>query len=362
MAARKKAAPKKAAAKKKKASTKKKAPKTAKKTAKKKAANKAAKKKPARARKRTGLARRERVLVTGAAGALGQMLVRKLHRSFEVIGVDRRPFPDRPKDVEHHRIDLRRKSALQLLRKKKPDLVIHLGVMHDPRKEASHQALHYNLDVMNQMLRFAEQLEVRKFLFLSTANLYGPSATSSAFLTEESPLLGAGRSPMVRDLISLDMMVQSFFWKRPETETVILRPVHIVGPHVHNAPSNYLRKKSIITLLGFDPMIQIVHELDVVDALIAGLNPGVRGIFNVVGAGQAPLSRLIEARGALQVPLPEPVLSSALERAFKMRLSTFPASELVHLKYSCLVDGSRARDALGFSPRYSLKQTVTDVD
>ena len=42
--------------------------------------------------------------------------------------------------------------------------------------------------------------------------------------------------------------------------------------------------------------------------------------------------------------------------------ASFPASELVHLKYSCLVDGSRAHDALGFTPRYSLKQTVTDVD
>lgn len=318
-----------------------------------------AKKRP---RKKNTKKRRERALVTGAAGALGQMLVRKLHRSYEVIGVDRRPFPDRPKDVQHHRIDLRRKSALQLLKKKKPDFIIHLGVMHDPRKEAGHQAFHYNLDVMNSMLRFAENIGVRKFVFLSTANLYGPSATSSAFLSEEAPLLGAGKSPMVRDLISLDMMVQSFFWKRPDTETVVLRPVHIVGPHVRNAPSNYLRKNTVVTLLGFDPMVQIIHELDVIESIILSLQPGVRGIFNIVGSGQAPLSRLLGALGKKQMPLPEPLLRSAIDRAFKLRLSTFPASELDHLKYSCLVDGSRARQELGFLPSYSVKDTVTDVN
>jgi UDP-glucose 4-epimerase len=356
----------------KKKASKKPAKKASKKPAKKvskKAAKKASKKKPAKkstvstrrtVRKRSG-ERRERALVTGAAGALGQLLVRKLHRSYEVIAVDRRPFPDRPKDVQHHRIDLRRKSALQLLKKKRPNVIIHLGVIHDPRKEIGHHAHHYNLDVMTQMLRFAEQMKVRKFLFLSTANLYGPSATSSGLLTEEAPLLGAGKSPGVRDLISLDMMAQSFFWKRPETETVILRPVHIVGPHLHNAPSNYIRKATVPTIMGFDPMIQVVHELDVIDGLIDSLKPGARGVFNVVGAGQAPLSRLISARRAAQVPVPEPLFKNALARMFRMRLSRFPADELDHLKYSCLVDGTRAREELGFAPRFGLRDTVCDA-
>lgn len=305
--------------------------------------------------------RRQRALVTGAAGALGQLVVRQLHRTHEVISVDRRPFVDRPKDVQHHRIDLRRKSALQLLRQKKPDAIVHLGVMHNPRKEMGHEAFHYNLDVMSQVLRLAEQLEVPKFVFLSTANLYGASATSSGFLSEESPLLGAGKSPGWRDLISLDMMAQSFFWKHPEIETVVLRPVHIVGPHLRNAPTNYLRKKTIPTILGFDPMIQVIHELDVVEAIVAATKPGVRGIFNIVGPGQAPLSRLIRARGAKQLPIPEPLMKAAVDRAFRLRLSSFPATELDFLKYSCLVDGSRAAQQLGFTAKRSLKETVNDV-
>ena len=55
------------------------------------------------------------------------------------------------------------------------------------------------------------------------------------------------------------MLAQSFFWKLPETETVILRPVHILGA-VHNAPSNFLRLNPILTVMGFDPMTQVIQQ------------------------------------------------------------------------------------------------------
>ena len=306
--------------------------------------------------------KRQRVLITGAAGGLGRLLCRRLHRDFDVIAVDRRPFQDRPKDVEHHRIDLRRKSAFNLLKRKRPDAIVHMGIMHNPRQhQDGGAAFSFNLEGTTQLLRLAESVRVEKLVFLSTANLYGPSATSSGFMTEEAPLLAAGRTPEIRDLIALDMMVQSFFWKRPETETVILRPVHIVGPHLRNAPSTYLRKKTIPTLLGFDPMIQLIHESDVVNALRAALMPSVRGVFNVTGQGQAPLSRIIEALNARQLPVPGPLLKQFIERAFAYRLTQFPSSELDHLRYSCLVDGTRALEALDFTPTYSLQETVVDV-
>ena len=80
--------------------------------------------------------RRPRALVTGASGGLGRLVCRRLHRTFDVVAVDKRPFPDRPKDVEHHELDLRRKSALLLLKKRRPDCIVHLGFQHDPRGSA----------------------------------------------------------------------------------------------------------------------------------------------------------------------------------------------------------------------------------
>ena len=68
----------------------------------------------------------------------------------------------------------------------------------------------------------------------------------------------------MRDLVEIDHMASSFFWKAREIDTVILRPVHILGG-VRNAPSNYLRLSVVPTLLGFDPMVQMIHERDVAE-------------------------------------------------------------------------------------------------
>lgn len=304
--------------------------------------------------------RRERALVTSAAGGMGRLVCRRLHRSFDVIAVDRAPFPDRPKDVEHHQVDLRRKAATQLLKRKRADVVVHIGGIHAPPGRAGAQSRHL-VEATVHLLKLVEETKARKLVLLSSALLYGPSATSSGFLSEEAPLLGAGNVPDLSDDISLDMMVQSFFWKSPATETVILRPVHVVGPHLDNLASRYLRARQVPRLLGFDPMMQIVHEDDVVDAVERALAPGVRGVFNVVGQTQAPLSRLLRVRGASTLPLPAPLFRAALQRAFAWRLSNVDAGELAFLQYSYLVDGRRAASELGFQPRKSLRETLEDL-
>ena len=69
-------------------------------------------------------------------GRLGRRLARRLHREHRVIGIDRRPFDGRPKDIEHHQIDIRRKKTRDVFRSTPSRAVVHLGVMHDPRRAA----------------------------------------------------------------------------------------------------------------------------------------------------------------------------------------------------------------------------------
>ncbi len=306
---------------------------------------------------------RPRVLITGAASSLGRVLCRRLHRSYDVLGLDTRPFPERPKDVEHHEVDLRRKAAQTLVKKKKPELVVHLGPLHDERGRSltSGGRGAATLETTATLLKLVEQIGAKKLVVLSSAQLYGPSATSGAFLTEEAPLLGGQRDRRLADAIAVDMMVQSFFWKSPETETVILRPVHVIGPSLKNAASRFLRQKRVPVLLGFDPMIQLVHEDDFVDAVALALAPGRRGVFNITGTTQAPLSRILAVRGTQTVPLPSMLFGPALTRVRALRLTRHDENELVHLKYSCLVDGDRAACDLGFSARRDLKQLLLDL-
>src|SRR5580692_1265282 len=169
-----------------------------------------------------------RVVVTGVCGRLGRGLVRRLHRECTVVGVDRRPFPDKPKDIEHRELDIRRKKLKDVFRLGNVEAVVHLGVMHDPRASA---AEHHSWNVTGfvKLLEYVAQFQVPKLVVLSSANVYGPQADNPQFLTEEAPLLGGASFSEIRDLIEVDMLAQSFFWKHPQTETVILRPVHILG-------------------------------------------------------------------------------------------------------------------------------------
>ena len=300
------------------------------------------------------------VLITGIVGRMGKQLCRVLHRVGPVVGIDRREFPDRPKDVVFHQVDIRRKKMRDVFRAGDIRAVVHLGVMHDPRASASeHHA--WNVVAYAKMLEYVAQYGVPKLVLLSSANVYGPQADNPQFLTEESPLLGGQHFSEIRDLIDVDNLTQSFFWRHPACETVILRPVHILGS-VRNAPSNYLRRKVVPALLGFDPMVQVVHQDDVVRAIECALAPGIRGVFNVAGPEPLPLSRVIRLLGRAVLPVPDSLARVVLEGMWKYRLSSFPAPELDHIKYVCMVDDQRARAQMGYRPRRSLEETVRAVD
>jgi UDP-glucose 4-epimerase len=173
--------------------------------------------------------------------------------------------------------------------------------------------------------------------------------------------MAAERFSEIRDLIELDMYAQSFMWKHPEIETVILRPVNIVGPTVKNAPSNYLRLETPLTVLGFDPMVQLIHEDDVCRALVLALRPGLRGIFNVTGPGEVPLSAVLRELGRHAIPVPHLLVRPLVRRAFEARLSSFPPEEVDHIQYLCVVDGSRFAREAGWTPARSMRETIRSV-
>lgn len=306
-------------------------------------------------------ARTRKIVITGIAGRLGRMVAQRLHRDprYVVVGVDRRQFVGRPKDIQHHQVDLRSKKARDIFRTGEVAALVHLGVMHAPRASAA-ELYSWNVSGTARLLEYCLAYQVPKVVVLSSANVYGPRPDNAQFLSEEAPLLAAQRFPEMRNLVEIDHMASSFFWRARSSETVILRPVHILG-RVHNAPSNYLRMKSVPTLLGFDPMVQVIHERDVAEAIACALAPGVRGIFNVTGPGEVPLSVILQELGRKAVPIPHPVAKPIWSTAFRLGLSSYPVNEFDFIRYVCMVDGSRAETELGFRPRYSLRETIRAV-
>ncbi|HEX4517638.1 MAG TPA: SDR family oxidoreductase [Polyangiaceae bacterium] len=301
-----------------------------------------------------------KIVITGVCGRLGRRVARVLHRERAVVGVDRRDFIGKPKDIEHQKLDLRRKKLRDVFRSGDVEAVIHLGVMHDPRASASdHHS--WNVEGFGKLLEYVAQFDVKKLVVLSSANVYGPQPHNPQFLTEEAPLLGGARFSEIRDLIEVDMLAQSFFWKHPEVQTVILRPVHILG-RVRNAASNFLRLPRVPTLLGYDPMVQVIHEADVVSAIVSALSPEARGIFNLAGPEPMPLSHLLRILGRPTLPVPYSLARTVMKRLWSLHLTSFPTPELDHIRYVCMVDDRRARDVLGYLPGHDAEETVRAVE
>jgi UDP-glucose 4-epimerase len=299
------------------------------------------------------------VVITGICGRLGRELSRLLHRKRKVIGVDRRAFGDAPVDVEHHQLDIRSSRAREVFRHG-VSAVVHLGVMHDPH-ESSIEHHDFNVVGLQRVLEYVETYKIPKLVLLSSANVYGPRPDNPQLIREDAPLLGAGPFSDIRDLVELDMLVGAFFWRNPSTDTVILRPAHILGT-VRNAPSNYLRLDVVPTLLGFDPMMQVVHQRDVLRAIDLALEPGVRGVFNIGGPEPMALSKAISLLKRRIVAVPHPLAKAAVRNLFRFKLTSFPAPELDFIRYVCMVDDSKARSELGYAPAHGAEATLRAVD
>jgi UDP-glucose 4-epimerase len=109
-------------------------------------------------------------------------------------------------------------------------------------------------------------------------------------------------------------------------------------------------------------MVQLIEASEVCRAMALALTPGVRGVYNVVGPGEVPLSAAFDELGRRPIRLPHPLARAVAQRLWDARLSSFPPPELDHVQYLCTVDGSRfVRDA-GWKPIRTLRETIRSVE
>jgi UDP-glucose 4-epimerase len=65
--------------------------------------------------------------------------------------------------------------------------------------------------------------------------------------------------------------------------------------------------------------------------------------------------------GRSTIPVPHPLLRALARRLFDARMSSFPPEEVDHIQYLCVVDGSRFVREAGWTPAYSLRDTIRSV-
>ena len=126
--------------------------------------------------------------------------------------------------------------------------------------------------------------------------------------------------------------------------------------------SEYLRMSPTPRLMGYDPMMQLVHEEDIVTAVRLSLAPGKRGIFNIAGPSPLPLSRILDRLGRSSVPVPHFLAGPALSTLNTLGKTDMHAEYLNHFRYVCMVDDSRARATLSYKHERDLNETISAVD
>jgi UDP-glucose 4-epimerase len=311
-------------------------------------------------RPRRGAVAGERLLITGIAGGQGRLIARRVADFFRISGVDRAAWEGAPPSIRVHEVDLRKRKFEDVFRTERPDAVVHLAFVRHFRAEPR---VRHEVNVLGtrRVLEYAIAYGVRRVVVLSSAYVYGALPDNPYYLTEDYPLNVSRTYPEVRDLTEVDTLTTAFLWRHPEVATTILRPVNTLGYYVHSAIGRYLRQRVVPTILGFDPMMQFIHEEDVAEAVALALQTGAHGVFNVAGPGAVPLSVAIRATGGIPLPIPEPLARAIFGRLFRLGLYHTPPGAMDFLKYPCTIDGRPFARATGFAPLFSLEDIFSSV-
>ena len=302
------------------------------------------------------------VLVTGGAGYVGSVLVpRLLNEGYHVKVLDLYMFGD---DVlasyKHHpglvqiNGDIRDQA---LLSQTLPgcDAVIHLAcISNDPSFELDPTASRQiNYDAFGPLVRISKTDGVRRFIYASTASVYGVS--DSPEVTEAHPLVPLTDYNKFKGLCEPILLEQ----QAPGFSTVIVRPATVCGysPRQRfdltvNVLTNSAVSDGIITVYGGAQKRPNIHIEDIVDLYVQLLrepNERIAGkVFNVgyQNHSVADIAEIVKAVVMREMPGRE-----------SLRIVTTPSDDI----RSYQISSEKIHRELGFLPRRTIEDAVRDL-
>ena len=305
---------------------------------------------------------RQTVLITGAAGYWGARVATRLmaEPDVAVLGLDAEHPTEEVQGLDLIHADLRNPLLPKLLQAERVDVVCHLALSGTRRP--SETAFDRNVIGTTKVLGACAAAGVRKVLVKSSMAVYGARLTNSSFLTEDHPLRGSRRYGYTRDLIEVEVLCNGFRRGEPDIVLTVLRFPSIVGPTAETRMTRFLKELWAPSLLGFDPMMQVIHEDDVVEALVHAIRHDRPGVYNIAAQGVLPLSRI---RGLAGKP-PWAVFHPFAY--WGARLLGGPGSRLArclpmapdYLRYPWVGDLGRMRHEFGFQPSYTAEETLRE--
>lgn len=311
-------------------------------------------------------------LVTGAAGAIGSTLVRRLsEQGYAVRALVRRQVEGMPAGVEVVRGDI---NDCQLVRQavNGMDLVFHLAAklhLNTPAPELKDEYFRVNVEGTRCLAQAARAAKVERLIFFSTISVYGNSQPGQ--LLDEEAALHAD-SWYAETKIEGEKIVLA------EGPSVVLRVAAVYGAQMKgNYPRlvQAIRRKRVALVGDGSNRRTLVHTEDVCGAAIAAAEEteAVGQIFNVTDGSTHTMREIIAAiAAALQQPPPKlhlparPVrlVAGLLEDGFGLAGKKSPVNRATidKLTEDIAVSGEKIQRRLGFQPRFNLqdgwRQTV----
>ncbi|HEX4336118.1 MAG TPA: NAD-dependent epimerase/dehydratase family protein [Polyangiaceae bacterium] len=306
------------------------------------------------------------VAVTGATSFLGRNLVALLEEDERVqrtIAIDvkaptRVGAKTRPYDVDLTE-PLAEVRMGEIFGREEVDTVVHLAFLSSPTNAT---AWAHELESVGTMhvLNAARDANVTKIVMRSHTLLYGAYPNNPNYLTEDHPLRARRSEPFLADKIRAERDVLAYGAEGKDRTVTILRMAPLVGPSVRGYVGRYLSHRVVPTILGFDPLWQLLHETDAVAALKLSVDRDAPGVFNVVGDGVLPLSTVVKLASRVGVPMPRFAAKAMLSALWIVQVGDAPPTLLDYLQYLCVADGERARRHLGFAPAYTTREALLD--
>jgi nucleoside-diphosphate-sugar epimerase len=313
-----------------------------------------------------------RIVVVGATGNVGTSVLHALADDpavDSVLGIARRlPSMDFPK-TEWAAADIRSDALDPLFAG--ADAVIHLAWLIQPsRDEATTHAV--NVEGSGRVFRACGKAGVGALVHASSVGAYSPGPKDRA-VDESWPTEGVPTSFYSRHKAEVERLLDRFEAEFPSVRSVRLRPGlifkreaaseirrYFAGPFV---PSPLIRPGLIPVVPDVDGLrFQAVHSLDVGNAYrLAAVRDDASGAYNVAADPVLDPDELARLLGARKVRVAPSVLRRAAALTWRMRLQPAPEGWVDMALSVPLMDTSRARSELGWTPHRSSGGSLLDL-
>ena len=311
---------------------------------------------------------RKVILVTGVAGYWGAQVAARLlldaatgdAPELHVIGLDTEAPREPIEGLDFIQADVRNPYFGELLKTESVETVCHLAF----RESVRHTESNFDLNVMGTMkvLGACAEVGVKKVVLKSSMTVYGALPDNPAFITESHDLQGSRKYGYNRHRLEIEAFCNGFQRQVPEMALTILRFPSIIGPHADTPMSRFLKQPAAPALMGFDPRMQIIHERDVVGALVHAVLHDKPGVYNIAAEEVLTLHRITGQAAKIAIPVFHPFAywGNGVLNTVGFAAGTYFPIDLDYLRYSWVGDLGKMSAEFGMKPIYTAEEALRE--